>query len=78
MVTGHSLGAGTAALLAIILRKNYPNLHCYAFGTPGSVVDPQTAQGTAILLVSFAPVKSLLTYAVFRMRGVCYNRRVGE
>jgi hypothetical protein len=39
------LGAGTAVLLALILRRSYPNLHCYAFGTPGSVVDHKSAKG---------------------------------
>jgi len=39
IVTGHSLGAGTAVLLAWLLRARYPSLHCYSYGTPGSVID---------------------------------------
>jgi len=29
---GHSMGAGVAALLAGLWRKDYPTLHCYGFG----------------------------------------------
>ncbi len=35
---GHSLGAGTAAILAILLRQEYPNLHCYSFSPPGGLL----------------------------------------
>lgn len=33
---GHSLGAGTAVLLAFYMRPLYPNLKVYAFATPGN------------------------------------------
>lgn len=33
---GHSLGAGTAVLLAFYMRPVYPNLKVYAFATPGN------------------------------------------
>ena len=37
--TGHSLGAGTAALLAILLRdREYPDVTCYAFSPPGGLI----------------------------------------
>uniref|UniRef100_A0A665VHI4 Diacylglycerol lipase-beta n=1 Tax=Echeneis naucrates TaxID=173247 RepID=A0A665VHI4_ECHNA len=29
VITGHSLGAGTASILAILLRNSFPNLQCY-------------------------------------------------
>ncbi|KAL4241095.1 hypothetical protein ACF0H5_001873 [Mactra antiquata] len=38
VITGHSLGAGVAALLALELRTMYPNLICFAFATPGELV----------------------------------------
>ena len=38
VVVGHSLGAGTAALLAILLHQEYPNLHCYAYSPPGGLL----------------------------------------
>lgn len=35
IITGHSLGAGVAALLAIKIRPLYPEVKVYAFATPG-------------------------------------------
>ena len=29
---GHSLGAGTASLLAMLLKPAYPTLQCYGYG----------------------------------------------
>ena len=37
IITGHSLGAGVAAILAVLYRKDFPTLHCYAFSPPGSL-----------------------------------------
>ena len=35
ILTGHSLGAGVASLLALKLRPKYPDVKVYAFSTPG-------------------------------------------
>jgi len=43
VVTGHSLGAASAVLLAMMLRPQYPDLECVTYGTPGAVVDETTA-----------------------------------
>lgn len=43
VVVGHSLGAGVAALLAMLLRSEYPTLHCFGYGAPGSTMDAATA-----------------------------------
>ena len=40
IITGHSLGAGVGAVLAVLYRKELPShqkLHCYAFSPPGSL-----------------------------------------
>jgi hypothetical protein len=37
IVTGHSLGAGVTSVLALLLQKDFPDLHCYAFSPPGCV-----------------------------------------
>lgn len=40
VITGHSLGAGVASVLALLLkpRNKYRNLVCYAFSPPGCVL----------------------------------------
>ena len=38
ILVGHSLGAGTAAILAILLYEDYPYLHCYAYAPPGGLL----------------------------------------
>ena len=35
---GHSLGAGTATILAIMLKQEFPNTKCYAFSPPGGLL----------------------------------------
>jgi pimeloyl-ACP methyl ester carboxylesterase len=43
VLVGHSLGAATAAILALALRSKYPTLHCYGYGMPAGVYDRKTA-----------------------------------
>lgn len=38
VIVGHSLGAGTAAILAILLRGQYPSLTCFSFSPPGGLL----------------------------------------
>ncbi|KAK9829311.1 hypothetical protein WJX72_005111 [[Myrmecia] bisecta] len=38
VLTGHSLGAGTAALVALKLRARFDDLHCWAFCPPGGLI----------------------------------------
>ncbi|XP_033123778.1 sn1-specific diacylglycerol lipase beta-like [Anneissia japonica] len=38
VITGHSLGGGAAAILAILLKPQWPNVQCYAFASPGGLV----------------------------------------
>jgi hypothetical protein len=45
VVVGHSLGAAAAAVLALLLRNQYPQVKCIGYGMPGSVYDWRTAQG---------------------------------
>lgn len=38
VLVGHSLGAGTAAILAILLRQSHPDLQCFAYSPPGGLL----------------------------------------
>ncbi|MEQ2216029.1 hypothetical protein XENOCAPTIV_009676, partial [Xenoophorus captivus] len=40
VIVGHSLGAGTAAILSFLLRPQYPTLHCYSYSPPGGLLRP--------------------------------------
>ena len=42
VLVGHSLGAGTAAILAILLRDQYPDLRCFAYSPPGGLLRSET------------------------------------
>lgn len=38
VLVGHSLGAGTAAILAIIMKQKYADLECYSYSPPGGLL----------------------------------------
>lgn len=44
VVCGHSLGAATATVLAMLLRPQHPRLHCYAFAPPPTADAVQAEQ----------------------------------
>ncbi|CAG7837277.1 unnamed protein product [Allacma fusca] len=44
VIAGHSLGAGTATILSILLKSQYPNLRCYAYSAPGGLLTMEGAQ----------------------------------
>ncbi|XP_060950815.1 diacylglycerol lipase-beta [Limanda limanda] len=52
VITGHSLGAGTASLLALLLRNSFPNLQCYAFSPPGGLLSKALADYSKDFVVS--------------------------
>lgn len=41
---GHSLGAGTATILAIILKQEFPNTTCYAYSPPGGLLSQEAVE----------------------------------
>ena len=38
VLVGHSLGAGTAAILALLLKPDYPSLKCFSYSPPGGLL----------------------------------------
>ena len=52
VVTGHSLGAGAAVILAFILRLKTPGVKCYAFGPPGALLNPQASRASMDFVTS--------------------------
>lgn len=53
VLVGHSLGAGTAAILAIMLQhQKYFNLRCYAYSPPGGLLSLQAAEYSRTFITS--------------------------
>ena len=54
VVTGHSLGAGTATILAFLLRAAYPatRITCYAYSPPGGLLSLAAARESEKFCVS--------------------------
>jgi len=74
MVIGHSLGAGTAILLAMMLRKHHPNLRCLAYGTPASVLDAKTCREVSSYVTSLVLDNDLVSRLSFRSLCTLRNR----
>ncbi|XP_035002103.1 diacylglycerol lipase-beta [Hippoglossus stenolepis] len=60
VIAGHSLGAGTASLLALLLRNSFPNLQCYAFSPPGGLLSKALADYSKDFVVSVVLGKDLV------------------
>ena len=52
-VTGHSLGAGCATFLGLMLRREYPDLRCLPYSPPGGLVTIKTAKAVSAFTTSF-------------------------
>ena len=52
-IVGHSLGAGCAAVLSLMLRSSYPNVRCLAFSPPGCVFSENLAEESSSWLTSY-------------------------
>jgi len=52
-IVGHSLGAGTAAVLGLMLRSKHPTLRCLSYEPPGCVFSEGLARSCAEYVTSF-------------------------
>ncbi|XP_006813555.1 diacylglycerol lipase-beta-like [Saccoglossus kowalevskii] len=60
IIVGHSLGAGTAALLTILLHNTWPGLHCYAYSPPGGLLSSEGCVYSKDLITSVVVGKDVI------------------
>ena len=60
VIVGHSLGAGVASLLSLLLRPHYSSLRCYAISPPGALVSRHLARAMEAWTVSVVVGKDLV------------------
>lgn len=60
VIVGHSLGAGAAAILSILLKSEFPTLRCYAFSPPGGLLSKALADYSKKFIVSIIVGKDLV------------------
>ncbi|KAF2349357.1 Reverse transcriptase domain, partial [Trinorchestia longiramus] len=60
VLVGHSLGAGTAAILAILLKQHYSNLSCFAYSPPGGLLSKPVLEFTKEFITSVVVGKDVV------------------
>ncbi|CAL7951517.1 unnamed protein product [Xylocopa violacea] len=60
VLVGHSLGAGTAAILAILLKQDYPDLVCFSFAPPGGLLSMPAQQYSQEFITSVVVGKDVV------------------
>ncbi|KAG8513677.1 Sn1-specific diacylglycerol lipase beta, partial [Galemys pyrenaicus] len=60
VIVGHSLGAGAAALLAIMLRHSHPQVRCYAFSPPRGLLSKSLYEYSKNFIVSLVLGKDVI------------------
>ena len=72
-ITGHSLGAGCAALLSLMLSSKFPSLRCLAFSPPGSLTSLSMSRRMSSFTTSYVLNADLVPRLSFlsmeKMRG---------
>ena len=61
MVVGHSLGAGVATLLSLMLKPSFPELQALAYSPPLALVSPPLAQALRPVLTSLTLGRDLVS-----------------
>jgi hypothetical protein len=60
ILTGVSMGGACVALLGLLLKEDYPGLRCYAYGTPGALLDINGALYTQSFVTTIAVGRDLI------------------
>ncbi len=66
VICGYSLGAGIAAILAILFKSTYPNIKCYGLAMPGSVLSENLALATRHFIYSYVVDVDMIARASIR------------
>ena len=59
-VVGHSLGAGAAVFLSLMLRRDFPDLRCLAYCTPGGLLSSGLAEYCKPFTITFVLGRDLV------------------
>ncbi|KAF7279477.1 hypothetical protein GWI33_007192 [Rhynchophorus ferrugineus] len=60
VIVGHSLGAGTASILGILMRQLYPSLQCFCYSPPGGLLSSPAVEYTKEFTVSVVVGKDVV------------------
>ena len=60
IIVGHSLGAGVATALGLILREHFPNLRCYTYSPIGCAFNFPVMEYTKEFVISFIIGKDMI------------------
>lgn len=60
VIVGHSLAAGVAAILSVILRAEFPSVRCYAYSPPSGIVKETCVEDTKSFVTSVVVGKDLV------------------
>ncbi|XP_050302492.1 diacylglycerol lipase-alpha isoform X2 [Anthonomus grandis grandis] len=59
-IVGHSLGAGTASILGILLRQNHSSLECFCYSPPGGLLSAPAVEYTKEFTISVVVGKDVV------------------
>ncbi|PAV71562.1 hypothetical protein WR25_20518 [Diploscapter pachys] len=72
VICGHSLGAGVASLLTLLIKQKYPAVRCYAYCPPGCVISEngqaEMEQHVMSIVVGDDVVSRISYHSMYQMR----------
>ncbi|XP_031627967.1 sn1-specific diacylglycerol lipase alpha isoform X2 [Contarinia nasturtii] len=60
VLVGHSLGAGTAAILSILLKPQYPSILCFSYSPPGGLLSMPAVEYSKSFITSVVVGKDVV------------------